>query len=328
MENYDFAMGWAADKEESELFVSALKSECEAKGLKFIFVDETALNSLNKKIKIGRFKLKFYLDMASETFDPKDKFMKLAYSLKDSGTRVVADPDNVKVAADKSITHFDLANAGIPVPFTILIRNWEQAVSLTDKEKLSLGVPFVIKPALGYGENGVKIFREKFNLKEIADARKSSKNDNFLLQEFIDPAEFDGQPAWFRVFYLFGETFPCWWNPHTHVYRRVTTRDADEYKLLPIVRITMEIARITRIDWFSCEIALSRKNRKFFAIDYMNDQCSINPQSRSKKGVPDELVIQLAERMVAKVFDDIRGRFTLSYRAIWFPKVKIKDENV
>ena len=328
MESFDFGIGWPVEGEDKEFFISSLKSECEARRLKFIFISWDSIGSLSSKIKKGEFKLKFYLDMASETFDPKDEFTKFAYSLKDSGTRVVADPDDVKAAADKSITHFDLASAKIHVPFTVLIRNWEPTRRLTDDEKAGLGFPFVIKPALGYGQRGVKIIRQKATLKEIAEARQMNKGANFLLQEFIEPDEINGEPAWFRVFHLFGEIFPCWWNPATHVYRHLTLRETDEYKLLPLIRITNEIARITRIDWFSCEIALSKKDKKFITIDYMNDQCAINPQSKYKDGVPDELIAQIAERMVEKAFQHIRHRFTLSHRAVWFPKIKVRDENV
>jgi len=328
METFDFGIGWPVAGEENEFFVSILKSECEARRLKFIFIDETSIDTLSSKIKKGEFRLKFYLDMASETFDPKDNFTKFAYSLKDSKTRIVADPDDVKAAADKSITHFDLAMAKVPVPYTVLVRNWEPTRRLTDEEKEGLGFPFVIKPALGYGQKGVKIIRHKVTLKEIAEARQLNKGDNFLLQEFIEPAELNSEPAWFRVFHLFGEIFPCWWNPVTHVYRHVTLKETDEYKLLPLIRITTEIARITRIDWFSCEIALSKKDGKFVTIDYMNDQCAISPQSKYKDGVPDELIAQIAERMVEKAFQYIRERFTLGHRAIWFPKIKVRDENV
>jgi len=328
MESVDFGIGWPVEGEENELFVSTLKSECEVRKLKFIFIHERLIDPLSAKIKKGEFKLKFYLDMASETFDPKDDFIKFAYILKDSGTRIVADPDDVKAAADKSVTHFDLARAQVPVPFTVLIRNWEPTRRLTDEEKEGLGLPFVIKPALGYAQEGVKIIDQKSTLKEIAEARKFSQGDNFLLQEYIECKEFNGDPAWFRVFHLFGEIIPCWWHPSTHVYRHVTLKEIHEFSLLPLVRVTTEIARITRIDWFSCEIAVSKKNGQFVTVDYMNDQCAINPQSKYKDGVPDDLIVHMAERLVDKAWQYIRGKFTLSHRAIWLPKIQVKDENV
>lgn len=327
MKNYDFAVGWSVPNDTEDLFVSVLRSECKDRKLSFILIDETMLGSLDEDITQDKIKIKFYLDMASEIFDPKDKFTRFTYRLKDSGARIVDDPDDVKAAADKSITHFDLIRSSVPTPYTVLIRNWEPTRNLAEEEKIGLGLPFIIKPALGYAQRGVKIIDQKYTLKDIAEARKFNKGDNFLLQEFIEPLELDGCLAWFRVYHLFGEIIPCWWDPQTHVYRQVSLKEMDGYNLLPLVRITSEIARITRIDWFSCEIAIDKRTKEFVAIDYVNDQCAIVQQSKKKDGVPDDLIVHLASRIVEKAWQFIMGRFTLTYRAVWFPKIKVKDEN-
>ncbi|MFH1440981.1 MAG: hypothetical protein ABIH18_02930 [Candidatus Omnitrophota bacterium] len=328
MKEFDFGIGWPIVGDKADIFVQTLESECKLHNLKFIFIDEEKVDSLTEDIKADKLKIKFYLDMASEIHDSKDIFTRFAYCLKDSGTRIVDDPDDVKAAADKSITHFDLIRSKINVPYTVVIRNWEPARKFTEEEKKGLGFPFIIKPALGYGQKGVKIINQKSSLEEIAQARKFTKGDNFLLQEIIKPAEFADTPAWFRVYHLFGEIIPCWWNPVTHEYRQVTLKEMDMYKLLPLVRITSDIARITRIDWFSCEIAFNKENKEFTVIDYMNDQCALEPQSEEKDGVPDELIVQLATRIVEKAWQYIMGRFTLTYRAVWFPKIKVKDEDM
>ena len=266
--------------------------------MKFIFIDAKSLDNLTASIKEGNFKLKFYLDMASETFIPSDPYLSFNYLLKDIGTKIVDDPDDVKIAADKSVTHFNLMQAGISVPFTIIIGN--EAKEFTEEEKEKLGHSFVVKPALGYGKRGVKITTYEMMHEAVAEARKVNMGDIILAQEFIDPIEIEGKPAWFRLFSTFGEITPCWWNPNAPSYSKVTPREVYEYKLLPMVKITAEIARITRIDWFSCEIALSKKNNEFVAIDYMNDQCWVNPQSKSADGIPDDILRNIAGRIVEK----------------------------
>ena len=327
MKKFDFALGWPVIHIKRELFINALKAECKARKLTFVCIMPGRLKHLIRAVKQDRLKIKFYLDMASETYDTANRFTRFAYCLKDAGARVVADPDDVKEAADKSITHFDLMRAKVPVPYTIVIRNWEPARRLTHLEKKKLRFPFVIKPALGYGQKGVKIIKTKSTLKEVARARRFDIGDNFLLQEFVDPIKLGGKPAWFRVYQIFGEIIPCWWNPQTNFFQQVTLKEMDEHNLTPLVRITSEIARITRVDWFSCEIAINKRNKKFVVIDYMNDQCAIYPQSRHKDGLPDELILHIAERIVDKAWQHIRGRRTLSYRALWFPKIKVRDED-
>ncbi|MBP7216693.1 MAG: hypothetical protein KBA46_05340 [Candidatus Omnitrophica bacterium] len=328
MEVYDFGISWLIPDDKDDLFIATLRSECELRKMSFIFVDKKNLDKLAADIQADKIKIKFFLDMASEIHSPRDEFRKFAYVLKDSGTRIVDDPDDVKAASDKSITHFDLIRSQVAVPYTVVIRKWEEARRLTDEEKEGLGFPFVIKPALGYALKGVKVINQKGTLKEIAEARKINPGDNFLLQEFIEPLVINDTPAWFRVYHLFGEIIPCWWNPTTHVYRQVTLKEMDAHQLLPLVRITSEIARITRIDWFSCEIAINKKNKEFVTIDYMNDQCAIVPQSLEEDGVPDDLVVHIASRIVDKAWQNLTGKFTLTYRAIWLPLIKVKDADV
>lgn len=307
MEIFDFGVGFPVIDEGNDFFVSCLKAECDGRGMKFIFIDAKSLDSLTIRIKNGDFKLKFYLDMASETFLPGDAYLKFNYLLKDAGTRIVADPDDVKTAADKSVTHFNLMKAGIPVPFTIIIGSGEPPREFTEEEKERSGRLFVVKPALGYGQRGVKITSYEAMREAIAEARKANMGDAVLVQEFIEPKEIDGRPAWFRVFNIFGEIIPCWWNPYAHTYRKVAQHEVYEHKLLPMMQITTEIGRITRIEWFSSEIAINKKNNEFVAIDYVNDQCWVNPQSKSADGIPDDVLIHIAGRIVEKARDYINS---------------------
>ena len=283
--------------------------------MKFIFIDAASLDRLTAGIKNGSFKLKFYLDMASETFVPGDAYLKFTYLIKDAGTKIVADPDHVKTAADKSVTHFDLMRANISVPFTVIIRSGESSREFTDEEKEKLGHVIVVKPALGYGKRGVKITTYEVMREAIAEARKANMGDTVLVQEFIEPREIEGSPAWFRLFNTFGEITPCWWNPNAHTYRETTPGEVYKHKLLPMIQITAEIARITRIEWFSCEVAINKKNNEFMAIDYMNDQCWVNPQSKSTDGVPDDVISRIARRIIEKAWTYICRRSTIQQKA-------------
>jgi len=216
----------------------------------------------------------------------------------------------------------------VPVPFTIVIRNWEPTRRLTDEEKEHLGLPFVVKPGLGYGQQGVKIIRKRFSLKEIAQARQFNVGDNFLLQEFIDPLLLGETPAWFRVFHLFGEIFPCWWDPQTNGYRQVSLKEFVQYQLSALVQIVTKIANITKIEWFSSEIAINAKTNKFVVVDYMNDQCAMYPKSHHRDGVPDGLIVLIARRMVVRAWEYVRETFVMPHHAIWFPQEKANDESI
>ena len=327
METYDFGLGWV-DEGEEYLFIKLLKAECNLRGLRFITVDKDSINSISKEIERGRIRIRFFLDLASEITEPENEFTKIVYRVKDSGSRVVADPDRVKSAADKSVTHYTLLDAGISVPYSLIIRNWEPERRLTDIEKRELGLPFVVKPALGYGQRGVKVIKSWMSLKEVAEARLFDPGDNFLLQEFIVPRIMEGMPAWFRVFSVFGEIIICWWNTGTGVYRQVSLKEFEHYRLSPLARTVSEISSITGIEWFSCEIALNDKTGKYVVVDYMNDQFDISSQSQRPAGLPDDLVFLIVQRLVEKAWHYKIGRFPLSYRTIWFPRIKLQDEGI
>jgi glutathione synthase/RimK-type ligase-like ATP-grasp enzyme len=327
LETYDFGRGWIEDGQEY-LFKNSLRTECTARGLRLLLVDGDSLREVSESVEKGKIRLGFFLDLASEITDSNDEFAKFVYRLKDSGTRVVADPDRVRSALDKSITHYTLTDAEITVPYTVVVRNWEPTRRLTDYERGGLGLPFVIKPASGYGQRGVKVIEDWMSLKEIAEARSFDPGDNFLLQAFIKPRQLDGSPAWFRVFFVFGEVMICWWNPKTGIYRQTTLREFERYRLSPVARITSEIAARTGIEWFSCEIALNEKTGKFTVIDYMNDQFDVSSQTQRDAGVPDDLVLLFVQRLAEKAWQYKIGRHPLSYRAIWFPRMKVGDEGI
>ena len=327
METYDFGIGWV-DEGEEYLFVKALKTECNLRGFRFIMVDQDSIDTISEEIEKGRVKIRFFLDLASEITDAENVFTKFVYRLKDSGCRIVADPDRVRSAADKSITHYSLLDAGISVPYALIIRNWEPARRLNDIEKRDLGLPFIAKPALGYAQRGVKVIKSWRSLKEVSEARLFDPGDNFLLQEFITPRNLGGTPAWFRVFFVFGEIMICWWNTETGIYRQLTLKEFEYYRLSPLARTASEISSITGIEWFSCEIALNDKTGRFTVVDYMNDQFDVSSQSQRAAGLPDDFVILFVQRLVEKAWQYKIGRFPLSYRAVWFPRMKLKDEGI
>ena len=61
--------------------------------------------------------------------------------------------------------------------------------------------------------------------------------------------------------------------------------------------ITQRIGRVSRLDFFSTEIALDTSER-FITVDYINDICDMRLKSRHYDGVPDEIVYEIAGFLV------------------------------
>lgn len=289
MRKYDFAVSW--DKNEC-LFTDTLKSDCKNKGLSFIRITEKTVRPITRALETGKMRINVILDTEATYDIPREPYTRLNYAVKDSGGVVINDPDRTRIAVDKSVMHYELMDAEIPTPYTVVLRNWEpKTFKLSNREKNLLGEGFIIKPACGWGHQGV-LYDAKGTIQEIAKARGYDPNDNFLLQERVTPARLNGKKAWFRIFHIFNKIIPCWWDDATGRYEYMTLEEFRKYHLSPIVKYVAKIGGITKMVWFSTEIAIDKKphGTRFVAIDYVNDQCDMESKSESKDGVPNEIV--------------------------------------
>ena len=313
---WDFALGWPEYKERP--FISWLKEECSLRDMSFLWIYEENVDNVIKQLEFGRMRIKFLFDMNATYSVPYDRYAHLCYAVKDAGGKVLNDPDDAKSATDKSVTHYDFLETGIPVPFTVVVRKWEpESFKLTETERKNLGTPFVIKPASGYGKIGV--VTDARTLKQVVRARHYVKGDNFLLQEKVGPVMFNKKMGWFRIFYVFGEVIPCWWEAHTGEYEQVTLSEMDNLKLFPLIQIVFKIAQITNMDFFTTEIAIRKKGVQEIpvAVDYVNDQCDLDVKSQERCAPPDDVVKHVIKRIVECAWRIERGMQLLGGCSIW-----------
>ena len=329
MKQYDFALAWNSGSKEN--FVRWARKECNLRGMKFLLITEKNLETIINDLEKGRLKVRFLLDNEADYEDKNNLFARLCYAVKDIDGYVVCDPDDSRQASNKAVTHYDLVRAKIPVPYTIVVRNWEpDDFTLTKEEVKRLGAPIIIKPATGFGQKGV-VKNANGSIAEIAQARHFNRGDDFLLQEKIEPVVIDDKQAWFRVYFLFGEIIPCWWDTESGRYSHVTLREMYKIRLLSLVRMVSEIARITHMEFFSSEIAITGagKDRRFVAIDYVNDQPELCVRSEKVGGGPvPEVVQHIAERIVELSWRMIWGIPVGMHRSIWLAKAKLEDESI
>ncbi|MBU0672718.1 MAG: hypothetical protein KJ732_06815 [Candidatus Margulisbacteria bacterium] len=325
---YDLAFVFVGDKSES--LIKWLRQECSFRKLKFLWINEPNAPEMLQKILSRKIKINFLVDNESNYYNPDDIYTKICYAAKDQGGRVVDDPDDARTYADKSVTHFDFVEAGLPVPYTVVVRNWQpDDFSLSSGQLKRLGKPFIIKPARGFGQHGV-VKDASGDITQIAEARHFSRGDNFLLQEKIVPLVLGDVPAWFRVYYLFGEIIPCFWHPETGHYRHVTLREMNKYRLLPLARYVSEIARIVKMKFFSTEIAVSGqgKERRFVIIDYVNDQVELCVRPTKIAGPVPEVVHHVTETLAEQAWMHKVGKKPIIHRALWLAKAQTEDESI
>ena len=198
-------------------------------------------------------------------------------------------------AEDKATMHIELIQAGLDTPYTILIAPFVDQPVLPALDLTPLGGKFVLKPAVGGGGEGVMM--NASTLDDVRCARLEFPGQKYLAQAHIEPRILFGQKAWFRVFYVGGDSIPCWWNPSTHIYKVLTADEETQFELAPLRQVTQRIARVCKLDWFSTEIAFTNDG-KFVVVDYVNDSIDTRIQSRAADGVPDDVMKQITNKLV------------------------------
>lgn len=290
MENFDLAIAytWEYDKD----FVEAFKSEFLKKNLSTLLISYDNLKEVEEKVRNKDLYFDFYLDRAS---DVEEEFEPLAKWVTENNVRVFNRYDYVNFAIDKATMHLEFIANGINTPYTIIISPYSEIenIELSLDQLAKLGRPFIIKPANTTG-GGIGVVKGAETLADVLKARKNFQTDKYLLQEKKIPITIDGKRFWFRGFYVLGKVFLCWWNDITHIYDELTDNEIEKYNLYEMKNIVEKIASITKLDFFSTEIAFTAEN-KFVVIDYVNDQCDMRFKSKHIDGVPDALIFKIID---------------------------------
>lgn len=301
MNTFDLAIAyvWEFDVE----FINSVEDYFKQNGLTTYVISSHNIAETTEKVKNKELNFISYLDRAS---DVDDTFSELAKILTRKKIRIFNPYKNVEHAIDKATMHLEFITAGLNVPYSIIIPPHSQAeeifISLDDLE--ILGRPFIIKPCNTTG-GGIGVVTGAETLKEVLSARLKHSEDKYLIQENIHPTLVDGKRAWFRCFWAFGKPICVWWDDQTHIYSNLSSDEIENFKLKKLFSITRTIHKLTELDFFSTEIALTTKN-KFVVIDYVNDQCDMRLKSLHPDGVPDEIVYQIIKNLSIAVAKEKR----------------------
>jgi len=293
MQSYDFCLTW--NWEHDSDFIALLEEACGARGLSIFQITPNNIGRILAPLSNKEISFTAFLDRASDS-DPR--FIPVVQWARENAVYQINPHEKAVISSDKSAMHHALINEGIHTPYTIILPPYKEQAVLEPVDLSPLGDSFTVKPAHGGGGEGV--YTEVTSLEQVFTARKKYPDDKWLLQAHIVPVNFGTRPAWYRVIYCAGEIFPCWWDTGTFFYKPVTAEEENGYRLSPLKEITATIARLTRLELFSTEIALTAQNN-FVSVDYVNDQIDLRLQSKTPDGVPDYIVKGIAWSLASLV---------------------------
>jgi hypothetical protein len=295
MRTYDFVMTHKLDAD--DFFIHRVQQRCAERGWNFFLVEPAWVEAFYDKLFKERIKVRVLLNMHSEHHQPHDIYHRLVLLAAERQAHLIDPPVIALAAFDKARLHPLLKAAGFSLPFTILVQAAEvPTFRFTPEQQAQLGNPFVIRPSLGYGKGGVVL-----DAQSEADLQRSMArwpDSVYLVQTRIVPKQINGTPAYFRVFFAFGSVWFCWWNCYTDRYSILQPAEIEAHGLQNLREIICRLAELTRMQFFSSEIALTDSG-EFVLIDYINDQCHMLTQSANPQmGVPDEVVAGVARCLV------------------------------
>jgi hypothetical protein len=290
--NLAIAWNWEFDAD----FIAGIEHECALRGISTYRINADHLRQTLKKLKEREIAFQAFFDRAS---DADAEFLLLVQWMEEWATCLINPRHRVVHAVDKATMHLEFLSHGLHVPTTIILSpyNEQPHINLSEDHLKPLGTPLVIKPANTTG-GGTGVILNVNTLEEILMARQEHKNDKYLVQETTLPKDLDGKRAWFRVYFAFGETIPCWWDDKTHRYTELTPDEEKQHDLHELRRIMRTIQAVCTLDFFSSEIALTERG-EFVVVDYVNEVCDMRLQSKYYDGAPDAIVHRI-ERLMAE----------------------------
>ena len=205
---YDLVMTHKLDAD--DYFIHCVQRLAAEARLNFFLVEPLWVELFFQKVKEGRAWPRVLLNMHSEHHQPEDIYHRLVDLVAQKGCQVIDPPEQARAAFDKARLHPRLVGAGIPVPWTVIVpRKRTPDWRLTDAEQTAIGRPFVIKPGMGYGRQGLVL-----DAQSEADLDRSIAawpDSHYLFQHRVKPREIAGAPVYFRVFFVFGDVWVTWW---------------------------------------------------------------------------------------------------------------------
>ena len=293
MQLFDLAIAWCWKYDAD--FVFQIDSQCVRRGLSPYLIHSHNLFETMTRMEKGELGFKVFFDRAS---DQEEDFEHLVDMMQGREVRMINDVDRATWAIDKATMHLEFLSNGIHVPYTIILPSWDERSDLDSIPLDKVGTPFVIKPACGGCGDGVVL--DARTQDDIQKARQQFPDDKYLVQEKISPVQINGRRAWFRVFYACGEVLPCWWDDQTKIADILSPSGIDKKIYSDMNRIMQKIARISQLDLFSTEIALTPQ-QKLLVIDHVNDQVDLRKKSDHLDGIPDEVVDRIVLSLVGWV---------------------------
>jgi hypothetical protein len=297
--SYDFCFAWNWEYDAD--FTQLLAAASERESISLLQVTPANLETTIQDLAAGTVSFQSFFDRAS---DGDEGFMPLVQWAQAHNIPCVNRFQQARLAVNKASCHLDFITAGLYTPYTIILPTFQDQPDIPIVDLSPLGPLFAIKPSHRGGGDGVIL--EATSWDQVLAARQQFPDDHYLLQAHITPVSLGGRDAWFRVIGCVGQVYPCWWDTRTHIYAPVTPDDENLYGLQALCDISRMISKLYGLELYSTEVAYTAEGL-FVVVDYINDPIDLRLQSKALDGIPDAIVVDIADKLVGFVKQRIKS---------------------
>ncbi|HEY7119640.1 MAG TPA: hypothetical protein VH475_23820 [Tepidisphaeraceae bacterium] len=285
-------------------------------GLSLLIANKHNVRRLTEDLRHGRIKPHVLLDLCSACEREFGELLRVAAA---AGIYTIGQPEKLERWTYKARAQQHLEDAGLPVPPTVVIRADQPSRELTLEERRAVGEACVIKPSWGVAGKGVMV-NVRPTRENIDAARQFDPKDDYLVQRMIKWEKLGSRSAYVRGYNVLGHRTLLWWAPETKQYDLLTWEELQTYDLMGAIDLIDRMARLTGMDYFSSEIAITSGaggQSRFVLIDYCNDQCDLNPITAQPDGLPEPWVRWACERFAEFVWRKRQGVEPAPGHTVW-----------
>ena len=256
-------------------------------GLSLLPVNDVNLDRVRRDVSRGLLRPHVFLDLCSAE---DESYLNLLQVCADQGIYPIGDPATMLTWTTKATSHSRLEQAGFPLPPTVILKRSDADRELTVDERRLLGQRCAIKPSGGLASRGTVLDVDP-TASAIAQARQFNRSDDWLIQKMISWIRLGDHAGYLRAYWVFGHRTLLWWAKINGIdtYQLLTWVDFARFDLMGAIQLVDRLAETTKMDFFSTEIAITKPagDDRFVLIDYVNDQCDLDPEpGPGKSGLP------------------------------------------
>lgn len=304
---YDLAFTVPSSRESP--FARAVASAAQRRRVRWLSILRRSLETVRSRVDRGSIQVGLFLNAQADGTRPDSPSMLLGRSLKAAGCLVIEDPDDAPIYTNRALQLNYLKRAGLAVPAHVVLEGWRpNKRALTPAERAKLGSTWRAQPVAGRG--GPALVSTARSVSPVLARGGVKAGQDVLLCREHDPVTANGRALRIRAWHFLGDVVACWSaGADGGATEPIGIEDVARHGLAGLVNTVRDMAAITGLDWFVCDLAVARvgNRRRLLIVEPPDELAGLGPGLGALARVPADVQRLAAERLVEAAWRHARG---------------------